>query len=57
MQKTEEDTILMNLFLVCIFTCHLNYIKTKGNNTIKKHLENNMRKHNITACLIFLAPQ
>ena len=57
MQKTEEDTILMNLFLVCIFICHLNYIKIMGNNTTKKHLENNMRKHNITACPIFLAPQ
>ena len=29
MQKTEEDTILMDLFLACIFICHVNYIKVK----------------------------
>ena len=56
MQKTEEDTILMDLFLACIFICHVNYIK-KANNTAKKYLENNMAKHNVTACLIFWAPQ
>ena len=44
MQKTEEDTILMDLFLPCIFICHVNYIKIKANNTAKKYLENNMTK-------------
>ena len=44
MQKTEEDTILMDLFLTCIFICHVNYIKIKANNTAKKLLENNMAK-------------
>ena len=57
MQKTEEDTILMDLFLICIFICHVNYIKIKANNTAKKNLENNMTKHNVTACPIFWAPQ
>ena len=55
MQKTEEDTILMDLFLACISICHVNYIK--ANNTAKKCLENNMTKHNVTACPIFWAPQ
>ena len=57
MQKTEEDTILMDLFLACIFICHVNYIKIKANNTAKKYLENNVTKHNVTACPIFWAPQ
>ena len=48
MQKTEEDTILMDLFLACIFICHVNYIKIKANNMAKKYLENNMTKHNVT---------
>ena len=56
MQKTEEDTILMDLFLPCIFICHVNYIKIKANNTAKKYLENN-RQNNVTACPIFWAPQ
>ena len=55
MQKTEEDTILMDLFLACIFICHVNYIKIKANNTAMKYLENNMTKHNVTACPIFWA--
>ena len=46
MQKTEEDTILMDLFLVGIFICHVNYIKLKANNTTKKYLENDMTKSN-----------
>ena len=53
MQKTEEDTILMDLFLACTFICHVNYIKIKANNAAMKYLENNMTKHNVTACLIF----
>ena len=57
MQKTEEDTILMDLFLTSIFICHVNYIKIKANNTAKKYLENNMKEHNVTACSIFWAPQ
>ena len=57
MQKTEEDTILMDLFLTWIFICHVNYIKIKANNTTKKYLENNMTKHNKTTCPIFWAPQ
>ena len=37
----------MDLFLPCIFICHVNYIKIKANNTAKKYLENNMTKqHN-----------
>ena len=48
MQKTEEDTISMDLF---------NYIKIKTNNMAVKYLENNMTKHNITVCPIFWAPQ
>ena len=54
MQKTEENTILMDLFL---FICHVNYIKIKANNTAKKYLENNMTKHNVTVCPIFWAPR
>ena len=57
MQKTEEDTILMDLFLAYIFICHVNYIKIKTNNTAKKYLENNMTKHNVTVYPIFWAPQ
>ena len=57
MQKTEEDTILMDLFLAYIFICHVNCIKIKANNTAKKYLENNMTKHNVTGCTIFWAPQ
>ena len=57
MQKTEEDTILMDLFLACIFICHVNYTKIKTNNTAKKYLEHNMTKQNITACPIFWPPQ
>ena len=53
MQKTEEDTILMDLFLACIFICHVNYIKIKTNNMAKKYLESSMTKHNITACQYF----
>ena len=43
----------MDLFLACIFICHVNYIKIKANNTAKKYLENNMTRHNVTACPIF----
>ena len=57
MQKTEEDTILMDLFLTCIFICHVNYIKIKANNTANKSLGNNMTKQNVTACQIFWAPR
>ena len=32
----------MDLFLACIFICHVNYIKIKANNIAKKCLENNM---------------
>ena len=51
MQKTEEDSILMDRFLTCI--CHVHYIKIKANNTAMKYLENNMTKHNVTACPMF----
>ena len=56
----------MDLFLACIFICHVNYIKIKANNTAKKYLENNtakkylennMTKHYVTACPIFWDPQ
>ena len=57
MQKTEEDTILLDLFLAYIIICHVNYIKIKANNMAKKHLENNMTKHNVTACPIFWVRQ
>ena len=57
MQKTEEDTILLNNFLACIFICHVNYIKIKASNMARKYVESNMTKHNVTACPIFWAPQ
>ena len=57
MQMTEEDSILLDLFLACIFICHVNYIKIKANNMAKKYLKHNMTKHNITACPIFWALQ
>ena len=57
MQKTEEDTILMDLFLACVFICHANYVKIKTNNTAKKYLENSMTKHTVTACPIFWTHQ
>ena len=41
MQRTEEDTILVDLFLACIFICHVNYIKIKANKTAKKRTQRN----------------
>ena len=42
MQRTDEDTILTDVFLACFFICNVNYVKINPNNTATNYLEKNM---------------